>query len=98
MLSSMLFVSLVILSLAILGCLYRVLKGPSMADRLAAMDTVGINLLAIIAILCMMLQTRAYFPIILLIGVLTFLGTTAFSRYIERGVVMEHESDDRIDR
>ncbi|MGF9713655.1 Na(+)/H(+) antiporter subunit F1 [Paenibacillus sp. JMULE4] len=98
MLSEMLFVALIILSLSILGCMYRVLKGPSMPDRIIALDSVGIQLIAIVAILSIMLRTQAYLEIILLIGILAFLGTIAFSKYIERGVVIEHERDHSNDR
>ena len=34
----------------------------------------------------------------LLVGILAFLGTVAFAKYIERGVVIEHEDEDRDDR
>lgn len=95
MLETMLLIGLVLFSIAILGCLYRVFKGPSMSDRIIALDTIGINLIAIVAIVSIMLRTQAYLEIILLIGILAFLGTIAFSKYLERGVVIEHESDDR---
>ncbi|OMF25822.1 Na(+)/H(+) antiporter subunit F [Paenibacillus sp. FSL H8-0548] len=93
MLYPMLLVSLAILSLAILGCLYRLLLGPSIPDRIAALDTIGVILLSMIAVISMLLKTKTYFDIILLIGILTFIGTTAFARYIERGVVIEHGDD-----
>ncbi|MBD2871787.1 Na(+)/H(+) antiporter subunit F1 [Paenibacillus arenilitoris] len=93
MLSTMLLVSLGILSLAVIGCMYRLLKGPSIADRIAALDTIGILLLSMIAVVCMLLKTFAYIDIILVIGILTFIGTTAFARYIERGEVIEHGDD-----
>nr|WP_028608658.1 Na(+)/H(+) antiporter subunit F1 [Paenibacillus harenae] len=93
MLSNLLLVSLAILSLAVVGCMYRLLKGPSNADRIAALDTIGILLLSMIAVICMLLKTYAYVDIILVIGILTFIGTTAFARYIERGVVIEHGDD-----
>lgn len=83
-----LIASLAILSLAILGCMYRLLKGPSMPDRIAALDTIGIVLLAMITIVCVWLRTTAYIDIVLLIGILTFIGTTAFARYLERGEVI----------
>lgn len=89
----LLLVSLSILSLAILGCTYRLIKGPSMPDRIAALDAIGINLLAIIAIVSLLLDTQVFIDIILVIGILTFIGTTAFARYIERGVVMELGDD-----
>ncbi|MFD2670430.1 Na(+)/H(+) antiporter subunit F1 [Marinicrinis sediminis] len=94
MLDMMLLASLVIIALAILGCLYRVLKGPSMSDRIIALDMIGVNLIAMVAIISIMLNTQAFLEIILLIGILAFLGTIAFSKYIERGVVIEHERDD----
>ncbi|CAM4513467.1 multicomponent Na+:H+ antiporter subunit F [Paenibacillus endophyticus] len=93
MLNAMLLVSLGVLSLAILGCLYRLLLGPSVPDRIAALDTIGVILLSMIAVISMLLKTKTYFDIILLIGILTFIGTTAFARYIERGVVIEHGDD-----
>ncbi len=89
----LLLASLSILSLAILGCTYRLIKGPSMPDRIAALDAIGINLLAIIAIVSLLLDTQVFIDIILVIGILTFIGTTAFARYIERGMVMEHGDD-----
>ncbi|GKU77176.1 Na(+)/H(+) antiporter subunit F1 [Paenibacillus sp. L3-i20] len=95
--SGLLVASLIILSLSILGCMFRLLIGPSISDRIAALDTIGVLLLAMIAIIGMILGTQAYFDIILLIGILTFIGTTAFARYIERGVVLE-TGDDKRDR
>lgn len=94
MLSLVLQLSLVILSLAICGCIYRVLRGPSMADRVTALDTIGINLIGIVAVLSMLYETQNYLEIILLIGILTFIGTVAFAKYVERGVVFDHENDD----
>ncbi|MBH5319345.1 Na(+)/H(+) antiporter subunit F1 [Paenibacillus sp. GSMTC-2017] len=95
MMSALLVASLVILSLSMLGCMFRLLIGPSIPDRIAALDTIGVLLLAIIAIIGMLLRTQAFFDIILLIGILTFIGTTAFARYIERGVVLETGDDKR---
>lgn len=88
-----LITSLVFLTLSILVAIYRVIKGPSTADRVQALDYIGINLIASIAIFSILLHTHAYFDLILLVGILSFVGTIAFSRYIERGVVIERNSD-----
>lgn len=85
--------ALVILALSMLACLLRLLKGPTRSDRVAALDTIGIHVLAIIAVICILLDTQNFLEIILVIGILTFIGTTALARYIERGVVMEEEGD-----
>lgn len=91
MMNTLLLLSLIILSLAVLGCLYRLLKGPSMGDRIAALDTIGIFILSMIAVLSMLMRTSVYMDTILLIGILTFIGTTAFARFIERGDVIERD-------
>ncbi|MFE8697201.1 Na(+)/H(+) antiporter subunit F1 [Cytobacillus sp. FJAT-53684] len=79
------------LTLSIIAALYRVVKGPSMPDRVMALDNIGINLLAGVAILSILLHTHAFLDIILLLGILSFVGTIAFARYIERGVVIERK-------
>lgn len=87
-------IALAILGAAVLGCAYRLIAGPSRSDRIAALDTIGINLLAMIAVLCMLIDTQDLIEIILVIGILTFIGTTVLARYIERGSVIE-DGDDR---
>ncbi|WNS44148.1 Na(+)/H(+) antiporter subunit F1 [Paenibacillus sp. MMS20-IR301] len=89
--------ALVILGLALLACVFRLLAGPTRSDRVAALDTIGIDVLAMIAVICMLLDTQDFLEIILVIGILTFIGTTALARYIERGIVMEEEGGDRND-
>lgn len=93
MLYVILNISLLLMGISIIGCLYRVLKGPSMADRITALDTIGIQLIGSVAVLSMLLHTQAYVDIILLIGILAFISTVAFSRFIERGVVLENDDD-----
>jgi len=84
--------SLFFLTLSILVAIYRVIKGPSTADRVQALDYIGINLIASIAIVSVLLHTHAFLDIILLLGILSFVGTIAFARYIERGVVIERSN------
>ncbi|MNB76946.1 Na(+)/H(+) antiporter subunit F [compost metagenome] len=93
MIPVILTVAMIILALALLACLFRLLKGPTRSDRVTALDTIGIHVLAIITVLCMLLDTQNFLEVILVIGILTFIGTTALARYIERGVVMEDGGD-----
>jgi multicomponent Na+:H+ antiporter subunit F len=87
----MLSLSIMVISIAI--CAWRLVKGPSLPDRVAALDTIGINLLAMVAVLSILFRTQAFIEYILLIGILSFIGTVALARYIERGVVLEHGND-----
>ena len=92
MFNFILVASLFFLTLSILVAIYRVIKGPSTADRVQALDYIGINLIASIAIVSVLLHTHAFLDIILLLGILSFVGTIAFARYIERGVVIERSN------
>ncbi|HJH11502.1 MAG TPA: Na(+)/H(+) antiporter subunit F1 [Metalysinibacillus jejuensis] len=93
MIDQILMLALALFSLSIAITLYRVIKGPSMPDRAIALDTIGVNLLSAIAIVSIVLKTKAYLEAILILGILAFIGTIAFTKYIERGVVVERKSN-----
>ncbi|WP_439096867.1 Na(+)/H(+) antiporter subunit F1 [Bacillus massiliigorillae] len=74
-----------------LGLIYRVIKGPSIPDRVIALDALGINLIAVIALVSIFLDTYAFLEVILLLGILAFIGTVAMAKYLEKGVIIEHD-------
>lgn len=69
----------------------RVLKGPSLPDRVVSFDVIGVNLISLVAILSVILDTRAYLEVILIIAILAFISTIAFSKFIERGVIIDRK-------
>ncbi|GEK58782.1 Na(+)/H(+) antiporter subunit F1 [Marinococcus halophilus] len=83
----------VLVTLSILITLYRIFKGPSMPDRVIALDVIGIQLISLIALFCIILNTNAFIEVMLLLAILAFIGTVAFAKYIEKGVVIEHDRD-----
>ena len=85
--------ALTLFMVAIALLLYRVIVGPTMPDRAIALDTIGVNLISAIAIVSIVLQTKAFLEAILILGILAFIGTIAFSKYIERGVIVERKGD-----
>ncbi|CAI9392609.1 MULTISPECIES: Na(+)/H(+) antiporter subunit F1 [Bacillaceae] len=86
-------ISLFIVSISTILFIYRVVKGPTTPDRVVALDAIGINLVAITAILSVVLKTSAFLEVILLIGILAFIGTVAFSKYLEKGEIIENDRD-----
>jgi multicomponent Na+:H+ antiporter subunit F len=86
-----LFTALMFMTLSILATIYRLVKGPTVSDRVQALDSIGVNLIAGVAVTSVLLRTTAFFEVILLIGILSFIGTIAFARFLERGVVIEHK-------
>ncbi|WP_425311871.1 Na(+)/H(+) antiporter subunit F1 [Neobacillus novalis] len=76
-----------------LGFIYRAIIGPTIPDRVIALDALGINLVALTALISIVLDTNAFLDVILLIGILAFIGTVAFSKFLEKGEVIENDRD-----
>lgn len=89
MIDVVLNISLIALSISMAACLYRALRGPSLPDRVVALDTMGIISIGIASLLSIKLDTYAFVDIILLIGILAFIGTVAISKFLEKGVIID---------
>lgn len=92
--SIIIIIALVIVSLSMLAMLVRVILGPSLADRVVALDAMGIQLMAIVALFSTFLGTTYMIVAILLVGILAFLGTAVFAKYMDKGKVIEHDNND----
>ncbi|MDM5331835.1 Na(+)/H(+) antiporter subunit F1 [Ureibacillus composti] len=90
---AVLLIALTLFMVAIGLQLYRVIVGPSMPDRAIALDTIGVNLISAIAIVSIVLKTKAFLEAILILGILAFISTIAISKYIERGVIVERKGN-----
>ena len=75
--------------LAMLLCIWRLLLGPTLPDRVLALDTLYINVVAFVVLLGIRQGTALYFEAALLIALLGFVGTVALGRYLQRGDVIE---------
>lgn len=93
MFGAVLYFCLFLLSCSILITLYRIIVGESLPDRALALDTIGYNILGIVAVLSIILDTQVFLEVILLFGVLAFVGTVSLCKFIERGVVIDVERD-----
>jgi len=77
---------ILILLLAVFISLYRFLKAPTLSDRVVAFDTISIMIVSLLVILSLYYQRSFYLDIALVFGLIGFLGTTIFGRYIEKGI------------
>ncbi len=75
--------------LALLLNAWRLLRGPGLPDRILALDTLYINALALLVVLGLMLGTKLFFEVAMLIGLLGFVGTVVLSKYLLRGDIVE---------
>ncbi|GAB2939525.1 MULTISPECIES: K+/H+ antiporter subunit F [Aquaspirillum] len=77
------------LSLALLMNIWRAIKGPTDMDRILAVDTMVINLIAVIILYGIYEKTTLYFEAALLFAMFGFVSTVAYCKFILRGDVIE---------
>lgn len=78
-----------LLGLAIALTLFRMLRGPSVVDRVLALDTLFVLTTALLVAFGIWLDSSTYFEAAMIIALLGFVGTVSLARYIERGDVVE---------
>ena len=76
---------LVVVGFSMLACLYRLAVGPSLADRVVAVDLLTTCIMAVIVISSILSGSRVYFDAVMAMAVLGFFGTVAFARYLVGG-------------
>lgn len=76
-------------SLAMVLCVWRLVRGPQSIDRVLAVDTLYINTVALVLLLGIRLQTDLLFEAALIVAMLGFAATVALARYLSRGDVIE---------
>lgn len=91
MIQTILTIALSLFCLAILLALYRIIVGPSMPDRVVALDMIGVNLISGVAVFSVVLHTHAFLEVILIVGILAFISTLALARFVERGDIVEYK-------
>lgn len=72
-----------ILMLCFALCLFRVMAGPTPADRAVAIDTLGILIVGFCAILCISTGRDWYLDIAIAWALQSFIGALALAKYLE---------------
>lgn len=68
---------------------YRLLRGPSLPDRILALDTLYVNTIALLVLLGIGFDTQNFFEAALVVALLGFISTVALAKYIARGDIIE---------
>lgn len=89
MLEAVIPVALLLISLALVLNLWRLVLGPSLPDRIIALDTMYINAIALQVLYGIYQGSTFYFEAALLIAVMGFVGTVVLSKYLLRGDIIE---------
>ncbi|SDF77007.1 multicomponent Na+:H+ antiporter subunit F [Limimonas halophila] len=87
-------ISLVLVVAALLLTLVRLVRGPSLADRVVALDMLAILAIGFIALRVLATGETLYLEIAIALGLVAFLATVFFARLIERrGGELDHGYD-----
>ncbi len=89
MLSVVLDITLAVVALSMALCFVRLAAGPSLPDRILALDTLAVNAIAFVVVFGMRMRTAIYFEVALLIAMMGFVGTVALAKYLLRGDIIE---------
>jgi len=89
MLNAAIEVAFVLIAAALALNIYRLLVGPDTTDRILALDTLGINSIALLVLYGISSNSTAYFEVALLLALLGFVGTVALCKYLLRGDISE---------
>jgi multicomponent K+:H+ antiporter subunit F len=89
MLNAAIEIAFVLIAVALALNIYRLLVGPDTTDRILALDTLGINTIALLVLYGISSNSTAYFEVALLLALLGFVGTVALCKYLLRGDISE---------
>jgi multicomponent K+:H+ antiporter subunit F len=89
MLSVAIPVALAMLAAALLLNVWRLVRGPSVVDRITALDTMAVNAVALLVLLGVQRGSALYFEAALIIAMVGFVSTVALCKYVLRGDIIE---------
>jgi len=75
--------------LAMLLALWRLLRGPTVPDRILALDTLSVTAIAELMLFGMYINSAVYFEAALVIAMLGFCSTVVLSKFVLRRDIVE---------
>lgn len=77
-------ISLTILAIAALLAFVRVWRGPTLPDRVVAIDLIGVIIVGVMVVDAAASGERASLDVAIVMALISFVGTVAYARYVER--------------
>ena len=68
---------------------YRVIEGPTVPDRVVALDTIATNVVAIAALFALATGEGLFVTVSLVLAIIGFISTIAVSQYVTEGDIIE---------
>lgn len=86
-------IALFFLILTLVAAMYRIVVGPTVADRVVALDAMTVHVLGIIIVYAIKRDTTDFLDSALVIGILSFLSTVVIAKFMKKGVTIERDTD-----
>jgi multicomponent Na+:H+ antiporter subunit F len=81
------FTSAIALTMLALGAaltFVRLVRGPSLPDRVISIDLIGILIVCVLVVVAGDSGQQAFLDVAMVIALISFVGTVAYARYLER--------------
>lgn len=84
MLNTAIEIAQTILALAVLLAFVRLLRGPSLPDRVVAIDLIGVLIAGLIVVGTAATGESTFLDVAMVMALISFIGTVAYARFVER--------------
>lgn len=74
--------SVYVLSAGMACCLYRLVRGPELADRVLAADLLSLHVVGLVVLLTIYVGNLVFFDAALVVAIIGFVSTVGFAQYI----------------
>lgn len=82
MINNILVFAIIFLSITIIGCMYRAIKGPTPADRLIAINVISTKTIILILLVSFILNESYFIDVALVYAMISFVATLIISNFI----------------
>ena len=77
-------VVLIVLAISIILVLYRFIKGPTLPDRVTAIDLVTTMIIAMIVVFSILWHSPNFFDVAMVLSLISFLGSISYAFYLKK--------------
>ncbi|WP_053954922.1 monovalent cation/H+ antiporter complex subunit F [Inediibacterium massiliense] len=84
MIDKLLIFASLILSVTIILCMIRAIKGPEASDRLVAINVIGTKTIILISMISFILKETYFIDVVLVYALISFIGSVVISHFIEK--------------
>jgi multicomponent Na+:H+ antiporter subunit F len=80
--------AIVLVALLNLLCGYRVVRGPTVPDRVVALDAIATNVVAIAVLFAIKTDRGLFVTVSLVLAIIAFLSTVAVAKFVTEGDII----------